>query len=828
MSKLQYIYIVNKPGPRAFTVPKGFKDEVEIYIWGAGGGAGTGGPGGPGGYVKTTATIRHLDIVEIGIGSKGETGAGVTPGVGGGSSIGFRYSGAPGGAGVDEDGDAGAGGGGGGATVVLVNGVPVAVAGGGGGGGGYGEDGGRGSPERAIGKSGGVYTALTSNTQGGPGTAGCGGGGGGGGGYLGGAGGEGQGDDIYTVAPGGSGGQSYGNIIIAGTGIKAAGDDSPYAPTASFGNAGYDGYAVIVFTRRFQIYNKHDSGNLNVTFSGNITAANGSFITQSISGANLTVRRTNSAAGLKLLPNNANVLTISSGNVSVNGVGANVYPTSSSEVIDWAEIFDMWIKTPSSSTTLYTTIPPTTDRFESGTYTFTVPPGVFSLTVSSTGGGGGGQTGWGNYSSAGGGGAGGGAGNTVNTTISVTPGQKLNIIVGAGGRGGAGSFAGGTSAQGAAGLDGVASYITGYPATNAAGGVGGYKGSSGTYSNSIGNWAGDGGSWWYGFAGADSAIGRGGIRGEVNTNGGRGGPGAGGGGGAASNYNPNDSQTTGGNGGTGLITLSYSSAPAATIVETGGWTSVDQVYVKNNGEWNPLVSTTTINDGRANKYTSPGTYIWRCPEDIIRVKVMLYGAGGSGTGGAGGSGAYTEKYVTVTPNTNYAIVVGAGGANSQNGQDSIWDTTVVAGGGKLGAVATGGEDAGGAGGTGSGGDFSVSGNAGTKGRALYAYYYWWWGWGYNGWGWSGYYNNWWGYSGYWNDWNRRGYYGYGYGWYGYNWPGYWGGWWGGWYGWGWPWYVRQVGYEFGTPGRGLDQIGTGSVGKPGETRGGDGAAFVLY
>jgi hypothetical protein len=254
------------------------------------------------------------------------------------------------------------------------------------------------------------------------------------------------------------------------------------------------------------------------------------------------------------------------------------------------------------------------------------------------------------------------------------------------------------------------------------------------------------------------------------------------------------------------------------------------VYVKNEGQWNPLVSTTIINDGRSDKYTSPGTYIWRCPDDIIRVKVMLYGAGGSGTGGAGGSGAYTEKYVTVTPNTNYAIVVGAGGVDSQNGQNTTWDSTVIAGGGLLGAVPTSGpEDAGGAGGTGSGGDFSVAGNAGTKGRALFAYYYWWWGWGYNGWGWSGYYNNWWGYSGYYtNQIGQIGYYGYGYGWYGYRWPGYWGGWWGGWYGWGWPWHVRQVGYEFGTPGRGLDEIGSGSVGKAGQTRGGDGAAFVLY
>jgi hypothetical protein len=53
----------------------------------------------------------------------------------------------------------------------------------------------------------------------------------------------------------------------------------------------------------------------------------------------------------------------------------------------------------------------------------------------------------------------------------------------------------------------------------------------------------------------------------------------------------------------------------------------------------------------------------------------------------------------------------------------------------------------------------------------------------------------------------------------------WGGWWGGYYGWGWP-YSRRVGYNYGTPGTGIDGIGSGAVGS--EPVGGTGAVFVIY
>jgi hypothetical protein len=225
----------------------------------------------------------------------------------------------------------------------------------------------------------------------------------------------------------------------------------------------------------------------------------------------------------------------------------------------WKPVKKIWIKTdvPQVPTPAIRTV--TVSFTKPGNINWQVPLTLVnnSIKVVSIGGGGGGQTGWGNYSSAGGAGAGGSAGNTTKATISVNIGSTLSLVVGRGGLGGSGSFAGGTSAQGPAGGNGSATYITGYSSTDAAGGAGGYKGSSGTYSNSIGNWAGDGGSWWYGFAGQNSSKGNGGLGGTVNKDGENGTFGAGGGGGAASNYNPNDYQTKGGNGGDGAIYITY-------------------------------------------------------------------------------------------------------------------------------------------------------------------------------------------------------------------------------------------------------------------------------
>lgn len=75
------------------------------------------------------------------------------------------------------------------------------------------------------------------------------------------------------------------------------------------------------------------------------------------------------------------------------------------------------------------------------TYQWTAPGGVTSVTVTIIGGGGGGVNGTWSQSScsgdAGVGGAGGAGGYIVNQVVTVTPGQTYNVVVGAGGAGGA-------------------------------------------------------------------------------------------------------------------------------------------------------------------------------------------------------------------------------------------------------------------------------------------------------------------------------------------------------------------------------------------------------
>lgn len=106
-----------------------------------------------------------------------------------------------------------------------------------------------------------------------------------------------------------------------------------------------------------------------------------------------------------------------------------------------------------------------------GIYTFTVPAGITSVTLSGSGGGGGGGCGDGgsNYQGAGGGG---GGSNIITSNYSVTPTQSLSITVGAAGAGG---VFGGTYV----GQPGGSSTVTGTGVSfTAGGGAGGTNGSN--------------------------------------------------------------------------------------------------------------------------------------------------------------------------------------------------------------------------------------------------------------------------------------------------------------------------------------------------------------
>ncbi|HEY0120666.1 MAG TPA: hypothetical protein VGC14_02705 [Rhizobium sp.] len=199
-----------------------------------------------------------------------------------------------------------------------------------------------------------------------------------------------------------------------------------------------------------------------------------------------------------------------------------------------------------------------------GTYTFTVPANKFRVYGTCVGAGGG-AGGVGQNASAGAAPAGGGgSGGSAEGWISVTPGQTITIIVGAGGAGGAASAntpstngsngtAGGTSSIGAfmSATGGAAGQ--GGPSAGGAGGSG-----SGGQINKIGGNGTDGGGTagtpTYGGNGGASAMGGGGRASTVPSSIQNGtAPGSGGG----SVYNLWNASGSGGAGAAGLVILQY-------------------------------------------------------------------------------------------------------------------------------------------------------------------------------------------------------------------------------------------------------------------------------
>ena len=84
------------------------------------------------------------------------------------------------------------------------------------------------------------------------------------------------------------------------------------------------------------------------------------------------------------------------------------------------------------------------------------------------------------------------------------------------------------------------------------------------------------------------------------------------------------------------------------------------------------------------KFNTPGTYTITAPRNVSTIYAQLFGAGAQGGGAlsatafhfgyvtasvplGGGSGAYCEGPTTVTGNTSYSLVVGAGGARKSDG-----------------------------------------------------------------------------------------------------------------------------------------------------------------
>jgi hypothetical protein len=144
-----------------------------------------------------------------------------------------------------------------------------------------------------------------------------------------------------------------------------------------------------------------------------------------------------------------------------------------------------------------------------GSYTFTVPANVTQITFMAGAGGGGGGGGW--YYSA----AGGGGGGAYISVLTVTPGQQIAVVVGAGGTGGSRDV-GGTGGN---------SSVAGYTAYGGTGGQGGVNNSSSTRTGGVGGagggyggYGGNGGSACGASAGGDGGSG-GGIGGTAGAGG---------------------------------------------------------------------------------------------------------------------------------------------------------------------------------------------------------------------------------------------------------------------------------------------------------------------
>ena len=149
-----------------------------------------------------------------------------------------------------------------------------------------------------------------------------------------------------------------------------------------------------------------------------------------------------------------------------------------------------------SNSVIFAFVTEPTDFTVAGSYQFTVPSGVTSLSVTLIGGGGGGGGGDMGYGLLGGSGGGGASGNVDTQTVAVIPGQTFNVDVGAGGSGGQGvSVGGGFVPTAGSGSPGQPSdfYSTSGPSINI-GLSGGDYGMGGQFDISTSNYdGGDGG-----------------------------------------------------------------------------------------------------------------------------------------------------------------------------------------------------------------------------------------------------------------------------------------------------------------------------------------------
>jgi hypothetical protein len=105
-----------------------------------------------------------------------------------------------------------------------------------------------------------------------------------------------------------------------------------------------------------------------------------------------------------------------------------------------------------------------------------------------------------------------------------------------------------------------------------------------------------------------------------------------------------------------------------------------------NASWQTL-STGGVLFTNMQVYANAGSFTFTVPAGFTKIMVEVWGAGGGGSCSnnyAGGGGAYGKGVYTVTPSTNYAVTVGAGGtggATGANGGNSSFGALISANGG---------------------------------------------------------------------------------------------------------------------------------------------------
>ena len=407
-----------------------------------------------------------------------------------------------------------------------------------------------------------------------------------------------------------------------------------------------------------------------------------------------------------------------------------------------------------------------------GTYSWTAPAGVTSVSVLALGGGSGGGQGVN-------GGAGGGLG--WKNSISVTPGNSYTVEVGSGGvgsintQGGAGGDSYFIDANTVKGNGGSASGVGG-GYTGQGGGVGGAKTQYGAGGGAAGYAGNGGGGTVVDGSGGGAGAGMGFSSGPNGGSGGGGvnifGQSSSGSGASPDSTDVQNVTMMGGGGGSaggaGSSTVSPTLSDSWVLSNDTGsnwsfWSTFMNDYAiykaipANNGV-DPYIGTLQGNSHSFNvsgtqnlsievqadneatiswdgvplggggaeargqeEFTTPGTTNWVAPAGVTSVAVVAVGAGqggGNGNSGGGGGGLGYKNSITVVPGQSYTVVVGQAGSGTTGTQGNIGgdsyfinSTTVKGGGGNNGVGGTYVGDGGGVG----GGKGSAGGGGGAAG-----------------------------------------------------------------------------------------------------------------